>query len=252
MSVKTKSKLMNNLNLTYKALLPIVTLSTVFVFIPSFCFLCFFSSSIAANEDYTSYAMEQQEKVKALIEKYQTDIQKIVKSVGKEQADLRAPSFKQEGVETTNTQCLIKEEDTDYDPTESQITQPTPILVFVSFSMPKASIKGWVEQARISGAAIYIRGLVNNSFKETIAAVSELVKDTPGGLLIDPTLFKKYSITQVPAVVVVNREDFDVIYGDVTLDYALNKINGATGSGKSGNGFLIEAINKLHKKFNGV
>lgn len=108
------------------------------------------------------------------------------------------------------------------------------VLIFVSFSMPKESLKGWINDADRIHAPVIIRGLVNNSFKETTRKMSDLVKDNKGGIQLDPTLFKTFDIKQVPAVVVTKSlncppnqtciPDFDVIYGDVHLDYALRKI----------------------------
>lgn len=108
------------------------------------------------------------------------------------------------------------------------------ILIFSSFSMPKNSIKGWMKEGEKIHAPIVIRGLVNNSFKETIQKIGELTQDNQGGVQLDPTLFQRYKIDKVPAVVVTNganclpnqscKEEYDVVYGDVTLAYALKKI----------------------------
>jgi conjugal transfer pilus assembly protein TrbC len=108
------------------------------------------------------------------------------------------------------------------------------ILVFVSFSMPQTSIKGWMNEAEKIHAPVVIRGLVNNSFKATIQKMTELASDNHGGVQLDPTLFKTFNIKQVPAVVVTNNvhclpnqtctNTYDVVYGDVHLDYALEKI----------------------------
>lgn len=111
--------------------------------------------------------------------------------------------------------------------------QQSNVLVFVSFSMPEVSIKGWMKEAEKIGAPVVIRGLVNNSFKATIQKMTELAKDHHGGVQLDPTLFQKYQINQVPAVVVTTTEDtwpnerpeeYIKVYGDVHLDYALKKI----------------------------
>lgn len=111
---------------------------------------------------------------------------------------------------------------------------PSNVLIFVSFSMPKTSIKGWMQEAEKIHAPVIVRGLVDNSFKATIQKMRELVKDNQGGVQIDPNLFRQYGIKNVPAVVVRNTknclssqsciEDYDVIYGNVHLDYALQKI----------------------------
>lgn len=108
------------------------------------------------------------------------------------------------------------------------------ILLFTSFSVPKESLKGWMRTGAMIHAPMVIRGLVNNSFKETVLKMGELTQDNRGGIQLDPTLFERYKIDKVPAIVVTNTskcspnqsciEDYDVIYGDVTLAYALQKI----------------------------
>jgi conjugal transfer pilus assembly protein TrbC len=184
-------------------------------------FLVFCDSSIASmqnnHEDYEAYAKEQAQRKEKIIAPYQAEINELVKNALSRQTHQDIQTFKKEIADIAKTQCSLQNQDVG--------SVQLPIIIFVSFSMPKESIKGWITQAKKVGAAVYIRGLVNNSFKDTAKIISGLVQDQSGGLLIDPTLFKKHSITQVPAVVVVNRESFDVIYGDVTLDYALEKIN---------------------------
>lgn len=109
------------------------------------------------------------------------------------------------------------------------------ILIFVSFSMPKESLRQWLLQADLIKAPVLIRGLVHHSFRETTKAVMEIVSREHGGVLLDPLLFRKFNIEKVPAVVVTDTkclkeevqkkcETFDVIYGNVTLEYALKEI----------------------------
>lgn len=108
------------------------------------------------------------------------------------------------------------------------------VLVFVSFSMPKTSLKTWMHDANTIQAPLILRGLVNNSFKETTASMYELVKEGSGGMQIDPLLFDRFQIKKVPAVVVTQStsclpnqsclESYDVFYGDVGLSYALKQI----------------------------
>lgn len=108
------------------------------------------------------------------------------------------------------------------------------IYIFISFSMPNESIKGWMAEVEKIGAPVVIRGLVNNSFKETWKKVSEFTHDNKGGVQLDPNLFRRFQIDKVPAVVIAKNDsclptqtcmdEYDVIYGDVTLSYALKKI----------------------------
>lgn len=111
------------------------------------------------------------------------------------------------------------------------------VVVFLSFSIPMESLEAWMEQCRKSGATPVIRGLINNSWKETFQAIHHLSQKTGIGIQIDPVLFKTFDIRQVPAVVFIEAMDtcpanmnckpplYDRIYGDVTLDYALEKIH---------------------------
>ena len=108
------------------------------------------------------------------------------------------------------------------------------VLIFVSFSMPKTSLKSWMHDANTIHAPVIIRGLVNNSFKATTASIYELVKEGSGGMQIDPILFERFQIKKVPAVVVTQLvsclpnqsclENYDVFYGDAGLEYALKQI----------------------------
>lgn len=106
------------------------------------------------------------------------------------------------------------------------------VIIFISFSMPEESIKGWIRNAKFIHAPVVIRGLIHNSFKETTQKMTEIVKKERGGVELNPILFRKYHIEKVPAVVLTHAgeclpnqscdERFNVIYGDVELEYALN------------------------------
>ncbi len=188
-----------------------------------------------SSEDYAAYAKEQAQRKEKIITPYQAEINELIKNVLVRQSQPDIQIFKKEITNLSKTQCPLQSQDAG--------SVQTPIMIFVSFSMPKASIKGWITQAKKVGAAVYIRGLVNNSFKDTAKIISGLVQDQSGGLLIESTLFKRYLISQVPAVVVVNGKSFDVIYGDVTLDYALEKISKSMAGSKQK--FLLDNIKKM-------
>lgn len=128
------------------------------------------------------------------------------------------------------------------------------VVVFLSFSMPKNSLESWLRQCKLSGATPVIRGLINNSFKETMEAIRKLSKKSGTGMQLDPILFQTFHIKHVPAVVFAKDIpqcpanmnckpiDYDVLYGDVSLGYALSKINEAQPSDDSQ---LIRMINAL-------
>ena len=109
------------------------------------------------------------------------------------------------------------------------------VLVFLSFSMPHQSIEEWLLQCKKSGATPIIRGLQDNSFQKTIQTIRYFSEKTNTGMQIDPILFKTFNIEKVPAVVYVKNStcaqasdcidaSFDSIYGDISLLYALSKI----------------------------
>lgn len=78
------------------------------------------------------------------------------------------------------------------------------------------------------GALVVTRGLINNSFKETLQAFAKLTGgNTSVGIQIDPELFRAYGIDQVPTAVVTQNsasESFDVIQGNTTMRYALQML----------------------------
>ena len=97
--------------------------------------------------------------------------------------------------------------------------------VFVSFSMPPQLLR----QTLIDSAHLHIpailNGLHHNSMKETALKVMALSKDIPGlNVQIDPTQFERFGIHQVPALVVSNGNQFDVIYGNLPLREALSRM----------------------------
>ena len=87
------------------------------------------------------------------------------------------------------------------------------LVVLVSLSMPMASLQDLFWQTQKLGGRLVIRGLVNNSFKDTQRKIREL------GIIvdIDPSLFKKHSVTQVPVFIKRGK----TIAGNVTASYAL-------------------------------
>ncbi len=99
------------------------------------------------------------------------------------------------------------------------------LIVFISTSMSKTSIKQWAVQADLLGAELVIRGFINNSFKDTVLLAQELfAKDNVGGFNVDPLKFKSYDIQVVPAVVLDVGGKVDLVQGDIGLIEALKII----------------------------
>lgn len=112
------------------------------------------------------------------------------------------------------------------------------LLVFVSFSMPDASLKRIAAESRKTGAVMVLRGFKNNSLNQTKEAVSELVA-LGGKFMIHPDLFTHYKINEVPTTVIADNKNSEQscfnsdgedtgtcqgylsIKGDVSLNYVL-------------------------------
>ena len=133
----------------------------------------------------------------------------------------------------------------DPQPAASESSSPDdsnpPPLIFISFSMPEASLRSLLTEAASTDSALVLRGLVENSMKRTVARLGELLgtqdDDTPGAptpsLAIDPTLFERFKVDMVPAFVLpqdaiaaCTPEGCPVpehlkVAGDVSLAYAL-------------------------------
>lgn len=132
------------------------------------------------------------------------------------------------------------------------------VLIFISFSMPDSVIKSYLRDAKEINAAIVIRGLINNSFKETAAKLQSLLHDSQGdGVQLNPLWFNTFNVNSVPSIVCIkdnvdclqsnicNENEFDVVRGDVSLRYALETINNR-GEVKAN---LTPMINKLAGRY---
>lgn len=116
--------------------------------------------------------------------------------------------------------------------------EPT-LLVFVSFSLPEATLVRLVEQAAAARATLVLRGLVDGSLTQTVARAQALIGSRPVAMQIDPLAFDRFGITQVPAFVLLRRgvearacdasscfaaDAFVRTAGDVSIGYALEFI----------------------------
>lgn len=104
------------------------------------------------------------------------------------------------------------------------------ILVFVSFSMPKASLTALSKEAEKYGAVLVMRGLKGDSFKDTQAAFQALGEEVWSGIEINPELFDTYQIKQVPVFVRVKstpggeQREIARLSGNVSLAFAAQKL----------------------------
>lgn len=143
-----------------------------------------------------------------------------------------APQFSQMPTYAKNIVHAMPQE-----PLSAHLDKVSHTLVFLSFSMPETSLLQWLIQCKQAGATPVIRGLIHNSFKDTMSVIAVLSKKTGIGVQLDPILFQTFAINAVPAVVFIRETPscptnsdclpprFDSLFGDVSLDYALQKFN---------------------------
>lgn len=77
------------------------------------------------------------------------------------------------------------------------------ILIFVSFSMPDAALQSYYQEVQLLGGKLVMRGLKNNSFKDTQVKTMKLGINFD----IDPTLFEEYGITTVPTILLISDKN---------------------------------------------
>lgn len=101
------------------------------------------------------------------------------------------------------------------------------ILIFVSFSMPKASLIELNKQAQKYNATLVMRGIYKNSFSEMRKKILEISSDGLS-INIDPKAFEQYNIKQVPTFVLIDKnKEINRLSGNVSLDYAHEKLSEA-------------------------
>lgn len=115
------------------------------------------------------------------------------------------------------------------------------VMVFVSLSMPKASLERASRDTRKAGAALVMRGVTKGvgpgRWAQSMAALEPITKNG-GEVSLHPDLFERYGIKRVPAVVVATEptagcsedscREYAVIYGDVSLSYSLDRLTDRT------------------------
>ena len=110
------------------------------------------------------------------------------------------------------------------------------LFIFVSLTMPRATLQRLVDQAARAKAAIVIRGFAKGSLRDTVAQVQDLIGKRQVAIQIDPLAFDRFAISKVPSFVLVRdgtrpvacasgscapADSFLRSTGDVSLDYAL-------------------------------
>lgn len=112
------------------------------------------------------------------------------------------------------------------------------LMVFVSFSMPKASLERIVVESERTGAVLVLRGLKGNSLTRMGEEIAQLVGKRNVTAIVHPPAFTQFKVTQVPALVLANASQatrigtdgcaapssYVKVDGDVSQGYALDLI----------------------------
>lgn len=143
---------------------------------------------------------------------------------------------------------FIKQQDTNdyaklakqfYAGSQKNKTDGDDLVVFVSLSMPMASLQALAHQSTQYGAIMVFRGLKDNSLRATMLAMKSIAaNENKVNMQVNPVVFSKLNITTVPTFAVIKGKSvsegdsqacapasaFMAISGDVPLAYALEKL----------------------------
>jgi len=136
-----------------------------------------------------------------------------------------------------------------------------PFIAFASLSMPPASLKQLMLEVGGAGGVVVFRGFPNNSAKQFLAGVAQVVEKGQGlhGVGIDPRLFRAFDVDVVPTYIVASSDfqpcdgfhcqtelpPYDKLTGNVTPGYALDTIAGGNGPGAAVARVYLAALRKL-------
>ena len=96
---------------------------------------------------------------------------------------------------------------------------------FLSSSLPDKELAILMKAAEAKHIPVYFRGLINDNMEQTAKYMLNLITTYKvRGIQIDPVRFKRYGVKQVPALVRKCGDHFDIVYGNVALNQALDMI----------------------------
>ncbi len=129
---------------------------------------------------------------------------------------------------------------------KSEPPRSSEIIVFMSLSVPGASLREWSLEAARIGAPLVVRGVARGGLRATVKRVGAHLAEGAGAA-INPRLFRLFEVTAVPAVVVVPggvpacksrgcsadpAPPHDLVKGNIGLDAALSIIALEGGPGR--------------------
>lgn len=110
-------------------------------------------------------------------------------------------------------------------PEQQSTVANSELYVFASLSIPKTRLIELIKEATKYNGVVVLRGLKNNSYKETALFLQPVIEQAGAGFVIDPTLFAQYNITKIPVFVLNDPliKQYDKIAGNINLQYALQE-----------------------------
>jgi conjugal transfer pilus assembly protein TrbC len=97
---------------------------------------------------------------------------------------------------------------------------------FLSSSLPDKELAILMKAAEAKNIPVYFRGLINDNMDQTAKYMLNLITTYKvRGIQIDPVRFERYGVKQVPALVKKCGDHFDIVYGNVALNQALDMIS---------------------------
>lgn len=100
-------------------------------------------------------------------------------------------------------------------------SQKEVFLLFVSFSLPEASLQQLSAQMKALGGRVILKGLIEDSFQKTQEKLFKMGLE----LEIDPLLFESYGITRVPTYVLSQGSTYDQVAGHISPQTALELLS---------------------------
>lgn len=124
------------------------------------------------------------------------------------------------------------------EPKENPNAAPSGVMVFVSLTMPDATLRALLKQSEQWQVPLVIRGVLPSGFPATAKRIQFLLKTQDpkkpiqSGFAINPEWFRTFNVTQVPTFVAVKpgrclpkqpceSSDFDRLTGNVSIPDAL-------------------------------
>jgi type-F conjugative transfer system pilin assembly protein TrbC len=164
--------------------------------------------------DYKAWAVSVPQKDEETAKAIVADVEKQLSATEQEKADDNAPIISLPQMQR-DYQALVAAAGDDLKFEKS-------LFILVSLSMPEELLKTLDTIAERIGARLVLRGFKENSFKKTVAHIRQL-HEQGIRLEINPNLFKALRVEMVPSFILVDGGKVDIMQGNVSLPYVLEK-----------------------------